>query len=121
MSPFEYPLVAPDDHGIRPAGPPDACFYCKAKVGQRHGPRCEAVRKKVWVRYSFELEVEVPRFWEKTDVEFWRNESSSCAINALRELTEFYTEDTCPCPWFNCEYIREMGEPEEPEEPDNAA
>jgi hypothetical protein len=35
-----WPLVAPNDDGIRPAGPRDACFYCRQKVGQPHKPDC---------------------------------------------------------------------------------
>jgi len=123
-----FPLVDPHDDGIRPAGPPDACFYCQQKVGQSHKRDCVVVSKKVWVRYSFDVEIEVPHAWTPEQIEFHRGESSWCASNALVELNERYpdTEDSvCPCAIFDCTYLGTIDEiprtkvraPPEPEPP----
>ncbi len=119
--PAEWPLVAPNDDGIRPAGPPDECFYCRGKVGQPHARDCVVVTKTVRVRYSVELELTVPHHWKKEDLEFHRNEGSWCANNALDELHERFDGDgQCMCGAFTCEYLsdadvtprRELREPD---------
>lgn len=110
----QMPLVLPNDDGIRPAGAPDECFYCRQKIGQPHGRECVAVHKKVKVLYTYELEIEVPYFWTKENVESHRNESSWCASNGIEELNNhFGREDTdCGCAGFSCEYIEDVpGEP----------
>lgn len=102
-----FPLVAPNDNGIRPAGKPDECFYCRSKVGVPHKPDCVSVTKKVWVRYSFQLEIEVPHSWTEDDLEFHHNEGSWCANNSIDELTEAFRGDgqACACASFECEYL----------------
>lgn len=115
------PLVLSDDDGIRRAGPPDACFYCRAKVGESHGPECVAVHKRVKVRYTVEFEIEVPAHWDEAMVLFSRNEGSRCASNMVGELVdwntlldnkyEFMPEakadqlPACMCPNFRCEVV----------------
>lgn len=47
MSLANWPTVSADDPGIRPAGKPDECFYCHAKVGELHWPECCVVVKDV--------------------------------------------------------------------------
>ena len=54
-------------------------------------------RKKVLVKMTVTYPVEVPSHWDKQDVEFYRNEASWCARNALDELLEIYGEDGCMC------------------------
>jgi hypothetical protein len=87
-----WPLVLPNDDGIRPAGPPDACFYCRRLIGNPHGPECETVL--VLVRYQVKMtrdykvitavyEDTEPYFWGDYDGNFYRNESSWCTGNAL--------------------------------------
>jgi len=58
-----FPLVVPGDHGIRPAGKPDECFYCSQRIGVPHKPDCVMVTKRVRVRYSFDIEIDVPHHW----------------------------------------------------------
>lgn len=48
-----WPLVDPNDDGIRPAGKPDECFYCNSKVGEEHGRQCCIVTKLVRLEYTF--------------------------------------------------------------------
>jgi hypothetical protein len=99
-----WPKVVENDDGIRPAGNKDECFYCRRKIGQPHEEDCVIVTKKVKVRYSFEIEIDVPHFWDKDNIEFKLNDSSWCADNALEDLTE-YAGDGCLCGVFDGEFI----------------
>jgi len=101
------PLVLSNDDGIRPAGNPDQCFYCKQKVGTPHKDGCVILNRKVKVKYSYEIEIEVPHGWSKDDIEFHRNESSWCADSSLRELSEISNNETigCLCNVFECEVL----------------
>lgn len=84
-----WPLVLPNDDGIRPAGPPGACLYCRATIGSPHGPECVCVSKLV--RFAVEMDgvqvgtwdEYVPHAWDTDMMEFARNEGSWCADNAL--------------------------------------
>lgn len=98
------PLVLPDDDGIRPAGEPDECLYCKQKVGTPHNSDCVILERKVKVRYSFEIEIEVPHSWTEDDIEWHRNMGSWCADNAINELTEA-SKGHCLCNSFHCEVL----------------
>lgn len=103
-------IVKPDDEGIRPAGPPDACFYCKAKVGDLHSEKCVSVTRKVRVRAVIEYEIDVPSHWGESDINFHRNEGSWCASNMLRELKaidEVEDGPGCLCPLVEFKYIGE--------------
>lgn len=104
-----WPLVDPDDHGIRPAGKPDACFYCSSVVGTEHARDCVIVTKRVKVRYTLEIEVDVPYAWNKEFFEFHRNESSWCADNVVDEITAYVerldSEGGCVCDNFKAEFI----------------
>lgn len=86
-----WPLVDPKDDGIRPAGPPDACFYCRREVGQEHARDCVIVEKLVELRV-FREDKEIgtwtlydPYHWDGWNSEFHKNESSWCAGNFLDE------------------------------------
>jgi len=100
------PIVLPDDDGIRPAGKPDECFYCRQKVGTPHKQDCVIPSRKVKVRYSFDIEIEVPWEWDKHMIEFSRGESSWCASNAIEELEKYESEsEGCLCGVFDCEVL----------------
>ncbi len=108
-----FPLVAVNDDGIRPAGPPDECFYCQQKVGTSHKLDCVCVSKKVRLRYSFDVEIEVPHSWTPEQIEFHRGESSWCASNAITELQDMFPDTdgvACPCSIFDCTYIETIDE-----------
>lgn len=79
-------IVQPDDDGIRPAGEPDACFYCGAKVGQPHGRDCVVPERTIVCKLAIEYTVQIPANWDTDMFEFHRNESSWCTNNALKEL-----------------------------------
>jgi hypothetical protein len=55
-----WPLVAVNDHGIRPAGLPDQCFYCHQKVGSPHARDCVVVWKLARLEVELTCDVEIP-------------------------------------------------------------
>jgi len=95
-----WPVVLADDDGIRPAGPPDACLYCRSAVGAAHGRECVTVNKLVRYRVYMNLDPGAadrgravgtytrhdPHFWDGGDCEFHKNDSSWCAGNALDDI-----------------------------------
>jgi len=107
---IEWPKVAVDDPGIRPASGPDLCHYCRARVGAEHMKDCVCVSKRVKVRYSFEIEISVPHSWGKEEVEFQRNEGTWCADNALAELESQTGSGKCLCGLFECEMLSVVDE-----------
>ena len=119
------PLVRESDQ--RPARMDGTCFYCQVPIGSEHRYQCVLLQRKVKLRYSFEIEVEVPHAWDPHGIWFHRNEGSWCADNALDELkrlTEIPEGEECSpsggclCNIFKCEvmefptaepYLREDG------------
>lgn len=100
MSEINWPLVAPNDDGIRPAGPPDECFYCHQKVGKPHGRECVTVTKLVRITYTVQVDTRVPHSWDEDATRFHRTESSWCADNMLGEIEAHAAEeegDECLC------------------------
>jgi len=76
------------------------------KVGDPHAPTCVCLHRIVKVRYSFDIEIEVPHNWNKESIEFQKNESTWCANNALDELNEFAENlNGCLCPYFQAEVL----------------
>jgi hypothetical protein len=111
-----WPLVDANDDGIRPAGKPDECFYCHQKVGQPHGPECVVVHKKVRVRVTMEIEMEVPASWDDDAIEFHYNDGTWCANNIvglIQDYLDSHDEDICVlCPTFSAEVVADVpGEP----------
>lgn len=90
------PLVRPDDHGIRPAGPAGVCLYCRSKVGEPHGVDCVAVTKRVRLRLTVEYERDIPAFWGEEDLLFQHYDGSYCGDNALNDIQR-YLERTGQC------------------------
>lgn len=97
-----WPLVLAKDDGIRPAGPPDACFYCNQKVGQPHTRSCVCVQKVVKVRFAVDLDLRVPYDWKPTDVDFRYQDSTWCGDNILdlarEQLLVERAAGGCLCP-----------------------
>lgn len=99
-------LVVPGDHGIRPAGPSDRCFYCNSAVGTPHGPECVCVVRNV----AFDVRVDgrpigmwvdaKPAHWTAEDCQRHANDSSWCKDNMLD--TGDYTGAELPDPGEGC-------------------
>lgn len=103
---MKYPLVTSDDHGIRPAGKPDECFYCNSKVGIEHGPICVVVTQRVKLRAIIEFEVEAPHYWTKKEIEFHRNEGTWCAGNLPNDIEEYRNNtESCMCRETTIEFV----------------
>jgi hypothetical protein len=87
-----WPLVRVDDDGIRPAGKPDQCFYCQAKVGEPHGAECVCVLQQVTYdvicdnRLVGKFTTHEPYHWDDSNGEFHKVGSSWCASNAFDEI-----------------------------------
>ena len=96
VSHSEWPVVIENDDGIRPAGLPDRCFYCHARIGEPHGEQCTVVTKlteynvHVGKEAYDDLSGEIigtfvsvdPYWWEEGNAEFHKNGSTWCAGNA---------------------------------------
>jgi hypothetical protein len=66
---MKRPLVDPTDDGIRPAGVPYKCVYCSQLVGQPHKRDCVIVKKVVRVRWTVDVDIEVPHSWSREVIE----------------------------------------------------
>lgn len=103
-----------EEHGIRPAGHPNHCFYCQEPKGGEHDVECVIRERTVVIRMVVEYVIDVPEHWTPKDIEFHRNDGSWCADNALEELAELRGEDGCICSLARFEYVREAtGEDEQ--------
>lgn len=96
-------VVRPGDN--RPLGKADECFYCSQPMGSLHLATCPIPSKKVKVRAIVEYEIDVPIYWDKTNIEFQRNESTWCAGNMIQELEELEKEIGCLCPVIRYEVV----------------
>ena len=89
----DWPVVAENDDGIRPAGLPDHCFYCHQRVGSPHAPDCVTVYKVVLYdvlvndKKLGELVRHEPFSWDAARCEASRNGGSWCAMNAFDQAT----------------------------------
>lgn len=132
MSPATiWPTVDPNDDGIRPAGRPDECFYCRQRVGAEHGRECVIVTKRVEMRVLAKLpsgpvtglwQFDEPHYWSPDSSEFHKNESSWCAANfivergsesvtwdtvdAWPELSALEASGNCLCGGLSFEFVR---------------
>jgi hypothetical protein len=110
---MNMPLVLPDDAGLRDIKP-GVCFYCHSPIGTPHGERCVCVKKRVRMKYTFTVEVDVPFCWDGPETEDYYNDHS-CATNRIDEVEDFArslpdaTHDDsgvgCLCNYFECEFI----------------
>ena len=80
-------IVPNTDTGVRPAGPQDRCFYCSSPIGE-HKPDCVCLTRTVVLELKIRIVVEVPRNWDRHDIEFLYNESSHCIGNELKKIAK---------------------------------
>ena len=108
-------LVA--DYGIRPAGPPDRCFYCDAQMGQEHVEGCVIRERTVVVRFHVDLVMGVPETWDGERIRSFHNSGTWCANNLAREMADAISRmdksDGCLCPAVTVEFLREATEEDE--------
>lgn len=105
----EWPLVKPDDDGIRPAGESNKCLYCHQNVGTEHLKDCVTVKHRVYIKVEFALEIEVPYSWTPEEIEFHHGQSSWCANNIVRDIEQYLVDNSrCLCDEFRTIFIREV-------------
>lgn len=100
--------VQPNDDGIRPASLPGQCFYCKQQVGQPHSQDCVTVKRMVMVRFTVDIPVEVPAYWDASNIEFYYGEGSWCADNLIEMLQEGAGRVGCLCGHVESVYLRDI-------------
>ncbi len=86
----------------RPAGRPDRCFYCGSHIGAEHGDTCVADEVPVVVRVTIEVEMQMPRSWDKGLIEFNLNDGSRCATNTI----DLLQSEGCACAVLQHEFLR---------------
>lgn len=100
-----------EDYGIRPAGKPTECFYCREPKGGTHKPDCVIRQRTVVVEVAIQMVVSEPENWSAADIEFHFNESSSCQSNIIRQIAELAERldnaESCPCGMIKVKYLRE--------------
>lgn len=105
-------LVA--DHGIRPAGPPDRCFYCDEPMGGEHKDGCVIRSRTVVVRFHVDLVVNVPEHWDPSEVESSFNVSSWCGGNLAASIADTSERmPGCMCGFVTAEFVSEATEEDE--------
>jgi hypothetical protein len=109
MLPDGWPLVDKYDDGIRPAGRPDECFYCRQRVGKPHGSQCVIVTKVVELRVLAKLpdgkiaaalwQIDEPHAWTPEQITRRYNKSSWCQGNFLGSRTRDGRSDRGTVTW----------------------
>ena len=99
-------------YGVRPAGKPDECFYCGAKVGEQHKANCVIREKTIVTRMTIDFVDSVPESWDEDLIDFHYNDSSWCATNVLHRLEE-RSNFHCLCDVASFEYLRDATEEDE--------
>jgi hypothetical protein len=104
-----------DTDSVRPAGKPDECFYCNAKLGEDHRKGCVMRSRTVMVEIKATLILSVPEDWDASMIEFDMNDSSSCFDNLLNRAQEQAERVGCSCGFGEGTFLREATEEDEAE------
>jgi len=99
------------EKAMRPASTKRACFYCHQAIGDLHKDDCVLIQKNVVINFSINIETSVPASWTEHDIEFNRNESSSCASNVLNELAKIEKKRGCLCGAGEFSFVTETSKP----------
>lgn len=99
-----------EQEGIRPAGPPDACFYCKTPLGSQHTEMCVVRVRTVVVEFKVEMLVTIPETWTQEQIEFHYNDGSWCATNVIAFMEEQDERLGCLCNTVEAAFLREATE-----------
>ena len=105
------------EHGPRPAGKPDQCFYCRAPMGSDHALDCVLRVKTVVIRATFEMVIAVPDEWDEETINFCRNEGSWCVDNLVDHMADFIERSRegdggCFCGSTKIQYLRDATRPD---------
>lgn len=102
------------EYSVRPAGKPDECFYCHAKVGEQHKEDCIIRCRTVNVDFTIHTVMCVPEHWGEDDINFKFNESSWCTSNFIDDIVRREEElGRCPCCITEAKYIGEATKDDE--------
>ena len=100
------------EKAMRPASPERRCFYCHQAIGDFHKDSCVLISKWAKVEIKMTIDIEVPSWWGKHDVEFNRNEGTSCAGNVVGDIERFQDKvGYCLCGEVEYKYIEDNSEP----------
>jgi len=101
-----------EQHGPRPAGKPDECFYCRQKVGTEHKTGCVMRQRSVVLQATITYVDTVPEDWTAEDIYKHRNLSGWCANN----LFDIYDHKRhCFCGNVEIEFLEEANVEDEEE------
>lgn len=121
------------NEGVRPAGPPDRCFYCDQRVGGQHAFDCVIRQKTVVVELVMKVVIAVPESWGQDSIHFRYNESTYCydnmvptiekAVASLKRISEDERESFdrpdamagCLCSQMTLNYVGDATEQDEAE------
>lgn len=100
------------EKAMRPASPERRCFYCHQAIGDFHKDGCVLISKWVTVKATITMDIEVPSWWDKHDVEFHRNEGTWCGSNMTGDIERYqdYKQKLCICDEVEYEYIKDNSE-----------
>lgn len=73
-------LIKDSDNGVR--GDPTKCHYC-GHAQPDHTPQCIVPRRAIVVKVTFLAVVGECVAWDKRQIEFHLNDSSTCADNVM--------------------------------------
>lgn len=68
--------------------------------------------KKVRIKWTIELPMDVPEEWDKEMIEFYFNESSWCCSNIIDDLQQYDKDHGCICGICEAEFLEEISKDE---------
>ena len=99
------------DHGVRPNGPPDECFYCQAKVGTEHVTGCVIRSRTVVAKATIEIVMSIPEDWTAEDFYSRHTDGTYCLNNLADTFSEMVERlnaaGACACDMAQLDYVRE--------------
>lgn len=100
-------------YSIRPAGDPNKCCYCHAKVGEQHKEDCVVRSRTINMDFTIHVVMDVPESWDEDQINWHYNEGTWCTSNLLGILEDRENADMCLCDITEAKYISEATEEDE--------
>lgn len=102
------------EYSVRPFGKEGECFYCHTQLGEQHKEDCLIRARTVNVDFTIHMVMQVPEYWDESDINFKFNDSSWCASNILNELQQREEETgRCICLITDAKYVGEATKEDE--------